>query len=165
MVNSLSAPRTYLFRGKRKDNGEWVYGSLIEDDEYCCILDPSKKGNWRFNYPCLDSKSGVIDGRAIPVDPETVSRYIGGDDINDAKIFEGDIVRTYFRGGIGFENAIVVDIGCLIDCGDGRCWYPQDTIDVEVIGNIWDNFDMIPERSQRWVNSSFRRERVIDERI
>lgn len=70
--------REILFRGKRIDNGEWVYG----------YYSPA-------NIPLMGCIGHFINEggyRAIEVDPETVGQYTGVT-ANGTKIFEGDIVR------------------------------------------------------------------------
>jgi len=83
--------REILFRGKQKD-GKWIFGSLIHRGDYCCILPPDGVLH-DSEEPYMDPELGTFDGKAIPVDPETVGQYTGINDCHKAKIFEGDIVR------------------------------------------------------------------------
>lgn len=62
--------REIVFRGKRIDNGEWVYGSLRYG-----ILSNLPYINW------------------FSVDPSTVGQFAGIMDKNGNKVFEGDLIR------------------------------------------------------------------------
>lgn len=68
--------REMLFRGKRIDNEQWVYG----------FYSNAKGESGRFHY-IQDENSFVR------VDPDTVGQYVGEKDKDGNRIFEGDVVE------------------------------------------------------------------------
>jgi hypothetical protein len=111
--------REIKFRGKRLDNGKWVYGLIMLQE---------------FGNP----KYAGISGRAI--DPATIGQYTGLEDKNGNEIYEGDIID------IGDELVKVVWNECgFAYRGDG---YISDQLaDVhyisDVIGNIHDDLELL----------------------
>lgn len=73
--------REYKFRGQRKDNGEWVYGSLLQSEIDVNQLNVKCQIHERFAH---DFSISVHD-----VKPETVGQWIGYNDL-----YEGDIVQS-----------------------------------------------------------------------
>ena len=116
--------REIKFRGKRVDNGEWVYGSLLSNGEFQSIWD-SKTADWR---------------RIIP---KTVGQFTGLHDKNGKEIYKGDII-------VGEpEIKMIVEwderVGCF--CGvdpkmmvriNGTSFHKK-----EITGNIHDNSELL----------------------
>lgn len=73
--------REIKFRGKRLDNGEWLYGSLLvshfKDDKKERYFITQFSGNYTFEHE---------------VDPATVGQFTGLKDNNGRDIWEGDII-------------------------------------------------------------------------
>ena len=121
--------REILFRGKRIDNGEWVYGNY---------------------YHCCGTAYGAIfivvnDFGFIEVIPHTVGQYTGLTDKNEKKIFEGDIVISEY-GTIGIVEWDNEECSFLVNIGDDY----QMLTDSEyvVISNIYVNFELLQEGKQ-----------------
>lgn len=156
------ADRQHLYRAKRKDNGEWVEGSLITgvftrlEQDIPYILCPDEA-----DYDCFEDfseENGIFE-----VIPETVCECIGsaltcGYCYYRINMFKHDIVK-FTRGGgaMVVENyapeheEIIAEVkiaaGCAIFVSkhfpDGYITadkaYFEDYFDCEVIGNIHDN--------------------------
>ena len=86
--------RDIEFRGKRIDNGEWVYG-------YVCCYGWTGKEN---TYIVPNYASALY---SLEVDPKTVGQYTELKDKNGIKIFEGDIVKCVDANNGGSFTAIV----------------------------------------------------------
>ena len=122
--------REILFRGKRKGNGEWVYGNFVKGcvDDFAYIVEFGNKNLCR-NF--------------VEVIPETVGQYTGLTDKNGKKIFEGDIVAMPAYGG-GKHKAVVYFKGGKFAV-DGSNYGFKDIAPkrMKVIGNIYDNKEIL----------------------
>ena len=156
--------REILFRGKRVDNGEWVYGDLIKNLIYDGREKEIRIGDIYFEH------NGDIHGTAVrEVIPETVEQFTGVCDKNGNKIFEGDIVKVTYTEqrqylGVSYqdEHSCVEEViyneksACFmlkIMCEDVPLYRPLHNFgsltnikELEVIGNIYDNPELLEEK-------------------
>lgn len=122
--------REILFRGKRKDNGEWVYGDLTHSV-------------YKIGDTCV-GKYGCEIGMH-QVDPSTVGQYAGLTDKNGKRIFEGDVVEYREYGNL----AVVWDDGAFQLMREDTFYDMLDryTNGVSVVvGNRWDNPELLEEK-------------------
>lgn len=139
--------REILFKGKRVDNGEWVYGLLARTSTDVSNI--------------VEKKFDVL----TPVYTNTVGQYTGLTDKNGKKIFEGDILKCVgnkcVRKGVlmDFEEVTHVSVvewwNSYCNCGyrvknqNGKTMMIKQSslsgMDAEIIGNIFDNPELMKE--------------------
>lgn len=127
--------REILFRGKRKDNGEWVEGCGIIATE-----------NWVSIFTVIDDiDENSSEVNEIEILPETVGQYTGLTDKNGKRIFEGDIVSIAKYGGLIYKVVYALCRYELVNSKGVNCFVLDiyKSKDIEVIGNIHDNPDML----------------------
>lgn len=81
--------REILFRGKRVDNGEWVYGSLLP-------LTIENKPRYFIIPNGADArKSRRLGDLQVEVNPETIGIFLELTDKKGKFVYDGDIVKLY----------------------------------------------------------------------
>lgn len=144
----------YLFKAKRLDNEEWVQGALFNGESHCIIGQEIKFS------PYTEHECKIV---GYEVDRDTICQCTGLKDKNGNLIWEGDIIlfqrdnddcpftnkdtkkrlgKVFYKG---FRTTFAIGMG---KNGSGSInddlWkYVQNGNRVEVIGNIFDNPELL----------------------
>lgn len=145
--------REILFKAEREDNGEWVEG------QYAYINNPLTENGQPIRH-LICNGTNIFN---YEINPDTLCQYTGLTDKNDKKIWENDIVRFQFdNDDCPFPNKDTKKRLGKIFFSDFRAsWsiamgrkgnkrinndlfkYVQNGNRVEVIGNIFDNPELL----------------------
>ena len=127
--------REILFKAKRKDNGEWIQGYYYQI--------------WQQGYILWGMINNMPD--MVEVNPDTLCQCTGLTDERGQKILENDIcnrkekypeIVTYNKGDWQLDYSYVFGKEMHTDaCNLG--FYVCERNCVEVIGNIFDNADLL----------------------
>ena len=138
--------RGIKFRGKRTDNGEWVYGNLItptfdnSDNIFGYYIHEINKTNY---FTTRDNGlENFYEIQLFRIDPETVGQYTGLKDKNGIRIYECDIVKH----GRELDYIDIVEYGnCCFYTSLSSDWL-SDCENIEVIGNIYENQELLEDK-------------------
>ena len=137
--------REIKFRGKRKDDGKWVYGCLVEQNftyiQLKTIRIPINKESPLFEMFDRDEDSIVCKYEVVA---ETVGQYTGLTDKNSVQIYEGDLVLNDYGEPYKIEYWGKDWSGyVLTNKNDEYEGFLSDFGRYEVIGNIHDNPELL----------------------
>lgn len=135
----------YLFRGKRSDNGEWIYGDLVHSV-------------YKKDDTCIGQYGNEVGMHEV--DKTTICQCTGLQDKNGELIWENDIVKDLFSDTAApirygsyqscFDSTKVEHVGFYVNwSGKYNKNYRKDLgywihmVDAEVIGNTIDNPELL----------------------
>lgn len=149
--------REIIFKGKRKDNGEWIYWNIY--GELCRLS--GKRARLEIPKTAGESYYHYIYQIRQLILPESISEFSGLTDKNETKVFEGDIVKfTDSLFGYSHTGMVCFNEGSFCikyeywnkerfhRIGQTEKWQDMGasaviTYQYEVIGNIYDNPELI----------------------
>ena len=136
----------YLSKAKRKDNGEWVQGVPFEIEGKTVILINDTENLLRTHY--LEENMWTSEIYAIEVDPSTICQCTGLKDKNGNLIWENDIVSYCDCTKEDYVIAWEQNKACF-EYQEYSCsmmnFDELSGCEVEVIGNIFDNPELLEE--------------------
>lgn len=122
--------RDVLFKGKQKDNNEWIEGYLFKSWDRTFLL-------WGMTNDIPNM---------VEVIPETVSQFTGLVDKYGKKIFEGDIIAKGFYPYEVRWNPEQVRWGIYSNDFEVAGFTKFSESYFEVIGNIYDNEELLKRK-------------------
>lgn len=140
--------REIKFRGKIKDNNEWIYGYFYEKAQPLqCIKsenDESEKRKCFIIFPGFADWNMPRPMYQVEVLHDTVGQFTGLKDREVKEVFEGDILE--FESG--YKDKVIYENGMFLLAGD----YLYKSLRIGnpvVIGNIYDNPELLEREGKQ----------------
>ena len=145
--------REIKFRGRRTFDKKWIYGNLVIDEQGNKHSVPSDMFYEDGHHLKYDDESDL----PVFFDEETIGQY-ALHDVDSKDVYVGDLVESvywneFFQDGNGsieefkrqFEVVFHNAAFCLREIGSS-CFFPIDKGKLKVIGNIYDNPELISDK-------------------
>ena len=132
--------REILFRGKRLDNGEWVYGGYHYEHGF-------SKDNEKHYITVYETYGSFTYNEFVEVNATTIGQFTDVFDKYGNKIFEGDIIRVMLPNNKPKRDFIARALWDSAFIGFRLSKYDYfmnaNRYGFEIIGNIHDNKELL----------------------
>jgi uncharacterized phage protein (TIGR01671 family) len=131
--------REILFKAKRIDNGEWVEGNYV------------KKYDLSGKRHLILYVDNYVRWKCVGIDPKTLCQFTGLYDKNGKRIWENDVVWLVYDGKEHIYQIIWDNSELDFKATNGEENYGSNfeyllcCDEIEVIGNIFDNKELLQE--------------------
>lgn len=148
--------REIKFRGKRIDNGKWVYGTYYEHlpplQAFTAKGQEVEKSKYYIANTAFADWNMPRQVEFIEVDVSTLGQFTGLKDKNNNEIYEADIIKYSNSeeegvGEIAWSPAHMT-WRIMFDNDPSLLYYFQCSSELEVIGNIFENQDLLDSRNK-----------------
>ena len=140
--------REILFKAKRIDTGEWVEGYLVKakwylDEKEMYVIAPTDV--------CFYPHCEISEWHEV--DLNTICQYTGLTDKNGNNIWENDVLKKVDTNALGWVRERYCKVSfdkmgywmITTEYGDGYWICEFESEQLEVIGNIFDNPELVKE--------------------
>ena len=141
--------REILFKGKSVQTGEWIEGYFAIICEKTVIIEKESE-----KYYSIDDEKNSRGNRIIEINPETLCQFTGRCDKNGKKIWENDILMAHldesYPEDVTYETVEWGVAGWVTHEANSIDRQDLDEFDTEyfeVVGNIFDNKELLQEES------------------